>query len=90
MAGLYHAPARHLKSIYFVVGCDMFREIGVLVKYCACSAPQPAIVAINISIGQVGACRASHCLVQDAADLRVQFVLIQMVSKFSTFHEPAS
>lgn len=90
MAGLYHAHARHLKSIYFVVGCDRFRENGVLMKYSACSAPQPTIVAINILIGQVGAYRASHCLVQDASDFGVQFVGIQMVRKLSVLNEPAS
>lgn len=86
MAGLYDAPARCLKSIYFVVGSDRFRENGVLTKHSACSAPQPTIVAINILIGQVGACRASHCWVQDASDFRVQFVDIQMVRKFSVLN----
>ena len=90
MAFLYHAHARHLKSIYFVVGCDTFRENGVLMKYSACSAPQPTIVAINILIGQFGACRASQRLVQDASDFGAQFVGIQMVRKFSMLNEPAS
>ena len=90
MAGLYHAPAQHLKSIYFVVSWDRFRENGVLMKYSACSTPQPALVAINILIRQAGACRASHCWVQDASDLRVQFVGVQVVRKFSVFNEPES
>jgi hypothetical protein len=64
--------------------------MGTSVKYSACSEPQPAPVAINILIRQVGVLCVPHSWAQEPTNSTVHFIGIQIIEKFRVFNETES